>query len=206
MERYRGPSMVTVAGLALALLGLGVDLGGAQSNVLSILAFGFGAAVLLSGLVWGAVLKLAPVAKRQLVSAVSADLGADAQEERRELRQLRGAVNEIAAELEYVHSKVQENSGQYWKAFKLPVDQWQNQGRLLAFRDDDAHGAVRLAYREIDRIQHCLDSQVVDDGVYTVADPNRSVTGCDSDRFYEACEAALANLSRVRMKIKGELG
>ena len=74
-----------------------------------------------------------------------------------ENRKVRTAVNELSEELEYLRSKVADDSPGYWATgHLLPNKQWAAHGSLLAAKDNAAHAAVGKAYHEADRLNHCV--------------------------------------------------
>jgi hypothetical protein len=72
---------------------------------------------------------------------------------------LRLALNELSEELEYILDRIAEDEPGYWRRLKLPNVKWVEHGALLASTDNRGHEALRAAYREADRINHCLHNQ-----------------------------------------------
>jgi hypothetical protein len=116
----------------------------------------------------------------------------------REAAELRVAANEISDELEYVRKKIDEDSYAYWAGYKLPVYKWQLHGSMIARNDDDAHALLRIAYYEIDRVQHCIDNQYEAAPMGEVFLPeDATVNKCEPDKATNAIDSALLGLREL---------
>lgn len=78
------------------------------------------------------------------------------------------------------------------------MQRWEEHGKLLASHDDEAHAAVRAAYREVDRLNHCLETTSRTYGPTGDYDESYSVQDCEPERWTQAFENARSNLARVR--------
>jgi hypothetical protein len=110
---------------------------------------------------------------------------------------LRLALNEISEELEYILDRIAEDEPGYWHRFTLPKVKWIAHGSMIAATDNSGHETLRAAYREADRINHCLRDQATrydDDGNML---NGKSVEDCEPGRYEVACHNATVQIKRM---------
>lgn len=112
---------------------------------------------------------------------------------------LRLALNELLEELEYILGRVDDDDPSYWHTHVLPNAKWVAHAAMIGATDNRAHQALRAAYREANRINHCLQNQTsrVDIDNVPIA-PGRQVEFCEPDRYRVACSNAKAQIARMQ--------
>jgi hypothetical protein len=112
-------------------------------------------------------------------------------------RTVRATVNELIEELEYLQSKVREDSPDYWATgHRLPNRQWSAHGSLLAAKDNAAHAAASKVYLEADRLNHCVPRLLA-------KTPNaKTIRPCKPEQLTHAYAPAKAALERVLETVK----
>jgi hypothetical protein len=94
--------------------------------------------------------------------------------------ELRAAVNQISAELREVEEHIQRDDNSYWSNEFLPTYQWGRHSDLIAQTDGEAYEATSAAYRQVERLQRCVNEQRVGDGMGEVWFPeDGSIERCD---------------------------
>jgi hypothetical protein len=114
-----------------------------------------------------------------------------------ENRKVRGSLNELIEELDYLANKIREDSPDYWATgHRLPNKQWSAHGSLLAAKDNAAHAAVSKLYYEADRLNHCVPRMLA-------KTPNaKTIRACKPEQLTHAHAAAKAELERVLTTVK----
>jgi hypothetical protein len=113
---------------------------------------------------------------------------------------LRAAVNQVIGELEDAAEHIKADDHSYWKSNYLPSFEWSRHRDLIAQADDDAYQMTRTAYREIDRVERCIQHQRISDEMGVAWLPEEAtVARCKPDlaRFHITnALSALRELSR----------
>lgn len=120
---------------------------------------------------------------------------------RRDMDSLRVAISELLEELEYADGQVNEDSHAFWAKHELPTTSWQRHGALLALHDDDAHAALRAAYRELDRLGRCVATTGRTYGPMGDYDEHYTVEGCDPDKWRAAYHEARRCMSLLQGRV-----
>lgn len=157
-DRFKGPSIAGLAGLALALGSLGAQLAGWQNGALGIALVAVGVVLLVCAGAWAGARYAWPQIRQALVDRLAvalvpntepARLSVDArvrslEDENQELRlrlsrqadvrDIRVAVNALLEEIEYADRRVQEDDPDYWKraGYGVPQQAWEKYRDLLA--------------------------------------------------------------------------
>jgi hypothetical protein len=106
---------------------------------------------------------------------------------------VRGSINQLIEELDYLVKKVDEDNPAFWRQLLLPKRQWVAHASLLAAKDGAAHAAVSKVYDEADRINRCVRR----------ADMRRaSIRPCEPEKLTAAATAAKVELDRVLETVK----
>lgn len=114
---------------------------------------------------------------------------------------LRLALNELSEELEYILDRIKADDPGYWHGSTLPKEKWVAHGSMLGSVDDRGHEALRGAYREADRINHCLADQPSRVDFEGGPIDSRSVEGCDPGRYEAAFHNATVEIARMQREL-----
>jgi hypothetical protein len=112
---------------------------------------------------------------------------------------LRAAINLVIGELEDAAAHIRADDHSFWSSEYLPTFEWGRHRDLIARHDDKAHEAARPAYREIDRVERCMQNQRTGNGMGDVWLPDdATVKRCRPKDAQIAIAQALYELRRMR--------
>jgi len=209
LAAHRGPTLGGAIGLALGLAGIAVSLTDRFKNdKLAVgLLVGAGALILGSAL-WVAARRTLvgceDLVRRWVREEVASqgtlvkerDANLVEQSQREEEFRLRAALNEIQAELTTVEQLIAEDDAAYWLTQHLPTEQWARHCESLARGDDRVYASLSAVYREIDRINKCIDEQPRE-GEYGIR-LRVTIVDCESERFAAALACTSGEIRRLR--------
>jgi hypothetical protein len=111
---------------------------------------------------------------------------------------LRAPVNHVVGELQDVAEHIQADDHRYWEGGYLPTFEWGRYRDQIVRKADEAYQATRAAYRQIERVERCIQDQRVGNDVGDVWLPeDATVAQCRPDEALSAITHAASMLREL---------